>query len=170
LQSHEGDGAPGSAFLAPEILTEVGDNELRTATAATRSARVVMRRIPRRRDIQTACHHFRDKCRSSAVLLRDDVAVREAVLRLVSLGPMPSEESADEEVVAEYQATVEQLTSPASDEEAAALVPLLPMSGDSLFGLAWTLVHFIESSPGWPDLKVLGDDPWTRVLRERAAG
>lgn len=102
--------------------------------------------------------------------VRHDVPVREPVRRLVALGPMPSEESADEDVAAQFQAAIDELTFPATAEEAAALVPLLPISGDSLFGLAWTVVHFIESSPGWPNREVLGGErPWTRVLRERAA-
>ena len=81
---------------------------------------------------------------------------------------MPSEHDADEDTVAIYQREIEALDAPASDEEAAALVAVLPRSNDSLFGLAWSVVHFIETAPAWPDAQALdGDGPWVAVLRDR---
>jgi hypothetical protein len=36
--------------------------------------------------------------------------------------------------------------------------------------MAWTLVHLVESAPGWPLLGQLPDldNPWITLLRERA--
>jgi hypothetical protein len=41
---------------------------------------------------------------------------------------------------------------------------------DDCFGLAWTLLHLIESTPGWPLPAALPDlrNEWVRRLRERA--
>ena len=58
--------------------------------------------------------------------------------------------------------------SPVSDVEAKALVNLF--GSDECFGLAWTLLHLIESSLSWPIHDALdgmrGD--WVDRLRERA--
>jgi hypothetical protein len=71
------------------------------------------------------------------------ITVREPVLRMLELGPMPSESDATDEQLHMYERHILALTTPASDEEAAALVGILPLSGGSLFGLAWSVLHFI---------------------------
>jgi len=46
---------------------------------------------------------------------------------------------------------------------------ILPTTHESLFDLAWSVVHFIEPAPSWPDDSALsGDGPWIAVLRGRA--
>jgi hypothetical protein len=95
--------------------------------------------------------------------------VRDAVLGLIELGVMPTERDADEATVRLYQSQIDLLVAPASDEEAVALVRVLPTTEESLFGLAWSVVHFIESAPSWPEPSALsGDGPWVAVLRGRA--
>jgi hypothetical protein len=69
------------------------------------------------------------------------------------------------------QAFEEQLSkvqTPITDEEASALVKLL--GPDDCFGLAWTMVHLIETAPGWPlESALVGlKDEWIDRLRERA--
>lgn len=39
---------------------------------------------------------------------------------------------------------------PAQDDEAIALLEVLSRSDDTCFGLNWEIIHFIETSPGWP--------------------
>jgi hypothetical protein len=81
---------------------------------------------------------------------------------------MPSE-SGDEAVWAGWHEAVEALRPPATDEEARALVQVLPRDDSSGFGLAWAVVHFIESAPNWPLADAFVEDgSWVQFLRERA--
>ena len=86
---------------------------------------------------------------------------------LVRLGPFPGELEASVAEVEERELFVRELSGPATDEEALALLTLL--GEDSLFGLAWPLVHMIESAPGWPFWDELSEapDPWRTRLRQR---
>jgi hypothetical protein len=69
----------------------------------------------------------------------------------------------------EWQQAADGLAAPATDVEAAAILPLLPPNERSGFGLAWPLLHFVETAPGWPLMDRLDDStPWLRFLRERA--
>ena len=107
--------------------------------------------------------------------------MRAEVKRLVELGPLPTEEDYNEERFAEYERLIRALVRPATDEEAAALLGVFgPEEGDSCYGLAWALLHFIETAPNWPveppsnetarDLeKRLRDsqNPWVQYLWRR---
>jgi hypothetical protein len=57
---------------------------------------------------------------------------------------------------------------PITEEEACALVKLF--GPDDCFGLAWTLLHLIETVPGWPvESALVGlEGEWIDRLRERA--
>jgi hypothetical protein len=58
---------------------------------------------------------------------------------------------------------------PATDEEAAAVLEVLPPGDDSAYSLAWHLLHFIESAPSWPEWDLLDDrSDWVTYLWERA--
>lgn len=60
------------------------------------------------------------------------------------------------------------LDGPATDDEAEALLDVLPTDDGSAFGLARTVLHFIESAPGWPLREALDDRSWwVRFMRER---
>jgi hypothetical protein len=74
--------------------------------------------------------------------------MREAVRKLAALGPMPSSQNANVQKIKEYQDLISSIAPPISDEEARALVGLF--GPDECFGLGWSLLHLIESSPGWP--------------------
>ncbi|MEO1731533.1 MAG: hypothetical protein AAFR64_12445 [Pseudomonadota bacterium] len=56
-----------------------------------------------------------------------------------------------------------------TDQEAEALIKLLSRSDDDFFGVAWTIIHFIETAPNWPNWsaleKVSGE--WADILRVR---
>ena len=82
---------------------------------------------------------------------------------------MPPEASAPEGIVQPYHDALASLADPATDAEAIALLPVLPHGEDSLFGLAWSVLHFIETAPSWPIRDALDDRSWwVTFLRERA--
>jgi hypothetical protein len=94
--------------------------------------------------------------------------MRQAVIALAELGQMPDERAAPETVQA-YEQLVQELDPPASNEEARVLLDVLPRDDSTLFGLAWSVLHLIETAPGWPDVDALDDRGWwVKILRERA--
>jgi hypothetical protein len=103
---------------------------------------------------------------------RQDDVVQDALKELVGLGGLLPE-SASFEVAPErfddLTRIVRSLVAPPTAEEARAAAGLFPPDETSCFGLAWTLVHFIEKAPGWPYPEVLDDrNWWVQFLRERA--
>ena len=95
--------------------------------------------------------------------------MRLEVANLVEKGPLPPSIS-DLPTIREWQHALEKITAPVSDEEAIALVALFPKVEDECFGLAWTLVHLIETAPHWPLPDCLHDkkNPWIVRLRNAA--
>jgi hypothetical protein len=84
---------------------------------------------------------------------------------------MPREEDATEEQVANYERVLPPLAKqkPVTDEEARVLASLFPPEG-TLFGVAWELLHLIETAPHWPLADVLDTNPeteWIARLRKR---
>jgi hypothetical protein len=95
--------------------------------------------------------------------------MRAEVERVVALGRIPAEADTDADWQA-WQDATNALPTTATDEEALALVGSLPLSEDSGFGVAWSLLHFIESAPGWPAIAPTGVcGYWQAFLRDRAA-
>lgn len=94
--------------------------------------------------------------------------MRPEVMELVSLGPLAASDAVDMKVLKKQEELIRNLVKPATDEEARALVKIF--GPDESFGLAWALVHFIESAPGWPLLDSLGntDNEWVGHLRQAA--
>ena len=74
--------------------------------------------------------------------------MRLVVRDLVTLGPFPDEESATDNELKRRGELLEAIAQPTTDEEACALVGLF--GPDSCYEMAWTLLHLIESAPGWP--------------------
>jgi hypothetical protein len=97
--------------------------------------------------------------------------MRPEVQELVAMGPLPDSASAagDMMKLEEYGRLLDAISKPVSDEEAEALVRLF--GPDDGFGLAWTLVHLIESAPGWPFVDRLPavDNEWIALLRDRSS-
>ena len=91
-----------------------------------------------------------------------------AIERLVQIGPMPSSSGATVPVVQELEALLAEVKTPITDIEARALVRLF--GPDDCFGLAWSLLHLIETSPGWPIADALDglNGKWIDRLRERS--
>lgn len=95
--------------------------------------------------------------------------MRDAVSALVSRGQLPTEDVGDDSLWESWERSVRALAMPATDEEAAAVLGVLPPGEDSAYALAWHLLHFIESAPSWPNWDLLDDRSWwVTFLRERA--
>jgi hypothetical protein len=95
--------------------------------------------------------------------------MRPEVQHLVGMGQLPSSASAIP-IIQEWQEALENIKPPLSDEEAVALTKLLPNAEDECYGLAWTLIHLIETAPTWPlshDIEE-SDNPWIARLRQAA--
>jgi hypothetical protein len=96
--------------------------------------------------------------------------MRPEVAELIQMGPLPSSAVAVDDMLRleEYQRLLEAIEQPVTDDEAIALAGLF--GPDECFGLAWALVHLIESAPGWPmlDLVAADDNAWRSLLRSRA--
>jgi hypothetical protein len=101
--------------------------------------------------------------------------IRPAVVELVALGRLPTDEQWDADPLRgdRWAASVGQLyvDGDVTDDEACALLGLLPEDDSDSYGVAWTLVHVIESAPGWPLRDALDHarGPWSDLLRGRAA-
>lgn len=94
--------------------------------------------------------------------------IRNEVAALAALGTLLSARSADGAKLHEQERLLGSIQKPVTDDEAKLLVKLF--GPDDCYGLAWTLLHLIESAPGWPIVECLqsSDNEWLRRLRESA--
>jgi hypothetical protein len=94
--------------------------------------------------------------------------IRREVHDFVDMGSLPDSHEADEAHVARLEIALMKISPPVSEEEAVLLAAAF--GPDECFGLAWTLVHLIESAPrGAPIHRIpISDNQWIRLLRERA--
>lgn len=94
--------------------------------------------------------------------------MRQEIQELARLGPLPDSDSAEDEQVRAYEVLLEGIVPPVSDDEARVLVGIF--GPDDCYGLAWTVLHLVESSPGWPlrDCLESEGNEWTQRLRQRA--
>lgn len=98
----------------------------------------------------------------------DGTKMQASIQSLLNLGPLPSSSTATVSEVQAIEAQLSTVKKPISDEEAQALPKLF--GPDDCFGLAWTLLHLIESAPNWPindAMNGLGGE-WIDRLRERS--
>lgn len=97
--------------------------------------------------------------------------MRTSISELVALGPLPDGAAASEDPVRleTYQSLLEGIQPPITNGEAEELLKLF--GPDDCFGLAWIVLHLIESAPGWPfeDGAMQSANSWVRLLRERAS-
>ena len=94
--------------------------------------------------------------------------LRHKIQQLLSLGPLPSESEATEEAVTRPEVALRAIQPPLSLEEAVAVVSLF--GPDTCFGLAWSLLHLIETAPGWEEYArhLPNEGDWADLLRQRA--
>lgn len=95
-------------------------------------------------------------------------SVRAEVQDVLALGQLPPA-TAEDAPWPGWEAALRRLDAPATDDEAEALLDVLPADEGSAFGgLAWTVLHFIETASGWPLREALDDRSWwVRFMRER---
>jgi len=94
--------------------------------------------------------------------------VRGETSAFLALGPLPSSRGAEESHITRLTEALARIAAPVSVEEAVLLSTAF--GPDECFGLAWTLVHLIESAPNGAPIDRLPeiDNEWIRLLRERA--
>jgi hypothetical protein len=97
--------------------------------------------------------------------------MRGGVSRLVALGQLPDEALAEVAHLQTFESALAQIESPVTGEEALALLSVFPSDESSCFGLAWSVLHLIETAPGWPlaHARLYAANPWVRSMLERAA-
>lgn len=93
--------------------------------------------------------------------------MREEVKALVALGQFPTEQSVIPGVVERHEHGLKAIARPVSNDEARALVKVF--GPDDYFGLAWSLLHLIETAPGWPIKSVIAEanPQWAEELKGR---
>ncbi|MBE3205745.1 MULTISPECIES: hypothetical protein [Parafrankia] len=93
--------------------------------------------------------------------------LRESVMEVVGRGPLPAEADATQEAVEVIENLLRKIPEPVTDEEAQ---ELLGMFGpDGCFGLAWYVLHLIESAPNALNAKYEknSQNEWVKLLEER---
>jgi hypothetical protein len=97
--------------------------------------------------------------------------MREEIRELEKMGPLPSFEAAAQpgivEKIQRYTELLCSIDKPITDDEARTLARLF--SPDDCFELDWTLVHLVETAPGWPIWECLEitENKWIHLLRLR---
>ena len=97
------------------------------------------------------------------------MSIRSEVPQLIALGPFPASADADEHDIDRRGALLTNIKPPLTHEEAAAL--LLCFGPDEAFGLAWTLLHLIEATPGGVPISAKpqhSKNEWVRRLWDRS--
>jgi hypothetical protein len=97
------------------------------------------------------------------------MAIRAEVRELVQLGPFPAWQDADEQDIDRRGAALNKIRPPVSDDEAEAL--LACFGPDEAFGLAWALLHLIETAPGGIPVKeqpAESGNEWIKRLWDRS--
>jgi hypothetical protein len=98
------------------------------------------------------------------------MTIRSEVRELIQMGPFPAAtKDSDEHDIDRRGAALNRIARPVNDEEAAAL--LACFGPDEAFGLAWALLHLIETAPGGCPIKEKPDEydnEWIRRLWDRS--
>jgi hypothetical protein len=93
--------------------------------------------------------------------------MREEIAKLLKMGPFPNEANVTPDIVDSYHNLLSAISRPVSLGEAKSLLALF--GTDDFFGVAWMLVHLIESCSEWSTDALIGvnDNIWITELRER---
>jgi hypothetical protein len=97
------------------------------------------------------------------------MTIRDEVQALVALGPLPESASATMDQMQQLQTAIEKISPPVTRDEATALLAVF--GPDECYGLAWAVLHLIESTPGGIPLEKLPaetENEWIRFLWERS--
>jgi hypothetical protein len=95
--------------------------------------------------------------------------IRDQVAAFLKLGPLPSSFDANEVDIDLRNSLLEAIVRPISSDEARALLGCF--GPDECFGLAWTLLHTIETASGGVPIDskpTSRDNEWIQLLWERS--
>ncbi len=92
------------------------------------------------------------------------MAIRDVVKNFIRLGPLPESTTATEEDLDKRVAALRAISPPVTDEESLALADTF--GSDECFGVAWTLLHLIETAPSHPrpPEEVFQRSEWLRMV------
>lgn len=95
------------------------------------------------------------------------MVIRKEIEDLAVAGPLPSEDSATQKRLEVLDQLLEQVVPPVTDGEAQTLLSLF--GPDDCFGMAWTVLHLIETAPSsrTADYSRFSENEWVMVLEER---
>lgn len=93
--------------------------------------------------------------------------IRHEIIELDRLGPFPASKNGNLESIKKQEKLLNFITEPVSRDEAVILAKLF--GPDDYFGLAWTVLHLVESCPDWPVEACLIDtsNEWIARLNRR---
>jgi len=90
---------------------------------------------------------------------------------IAALGQLPTDDEGalDTTRFSQWETLLAQLSKPVSNDEALLLATLFPSDESDAYGLAWTLLHLIETAPGWPIREAITSAPphWRTILDAR---
>ena len=94
--------------------------------------------------------------------------VRQPIAELIAMGSFPSSKDVNLAEIKRQEELLNLIIRPVSDAEAKELIKLF--GPDDYFGLAWTVVHLIESAPHWPleDCLFTNNNEWMTRLKARS--
>ena len=94
------------------------------------------------------------------------MAIRHCVSALETMGRLPTEQASVHEIQ-KFQCALGAISSPVTDDEALVLMRIF--GEDDCFGLAWTLLHLIESAPSWSKMgaHIQETNQWANTLKQR---
>ncbi len=94
------------------------------------------------------------------------MSIRNEVREFLQLGRLP-DESSDEQVVSNFEVALNRIEAPLSTEEARLLIKMF--GADGCFGLAWTLLHLVETAPESIESQPPATaNEWERLIWERS--
>jgi hypothetical protein len=99
------------------------------------------------------------------------MSIRPEVRQLVDLGPLPSSDNAEAQSLDMRAKLIADIPRPVSREEALAL--MVCFGPDDAFGVAWSLLHLIETALGGVPFEKepsVDDNEWVRRLWNRSHG
>ncbi|MFS8071075.1 MAG: hypothetical protein ACMG6S_32300 [Byssovorax sp.] len=93
--------------------------------------------------------------------------MRNEVIELVALGPMPDEDG-EEEAISAWENGLKMIQRPLTHDEAAALAKCFPP--DLGYGMGWSLLHLVESAPDWSSIAhTINTEEWRNRALKRIA-
>jgi hypothetical protein len=96
------------------------------------------------------------------------MGIRREVEEFVHLGRLPSEDASVEDLAA-HQTALQRIARPVSPEEAEVLMRCFPRNDESCYGLAWRLLHLLETAGESLELpREPPDEPWLARLWKAA--